>query len=123
MSVTYEATGKVHELFDEQQVTDKFKKREFVLEIMDGQYPQFIKFECVQDKCAILNNIHRNDEITVSFNLSGKPFQNREGKTMYFSNLRAWKIQSSGSSSANVPNYDDVPPPPEPTAGEDDLPF
>ena len=42
MSTTYEATGTIYAIMDTQQVTDSFKKREFAVEIPDGNYPQFV---------------------------------------------------------------------------------
>ncbi len=105
--MAYDATGKIHEIFPEIQVSDKFRKREFVVEIQDGMYANFIKFELSQDKCNLLDGYKNGQEIKVHFNLSGKPFTNKEGKTMYFNNLRAWKIEgvSGGSSSSNEDDY------------------
>ena len=40
--MAFDVTGRVHEIYPEQQVTEKFKKREFVLEIQDGMYQQYI---------------------------------------------------------------------------------
>jgi single-strand DNA-binding protein len=51
--MAYDVTGRLHEIFDEQQVSDKFRKREFVLEVQDGQYPQQIKFQLTQDKTSL----------------------------------------------------------------------
>ncbi len=105
--MAYDATGKIHEIFPEIQVSDKFRKREFVVEIQDGMYANFIKFELSQDKCSLLDGYKNGQEIKVHFNLSGKPFTNKEGKTMYFNNLRAWKIEgvSGGSASSNEDDY------------------
>ena len=36
--MAFEVEGKLHKKFDTAQVTDKFKKREFVLELEDGAY-------------------------------------------------------------------------------------
>ncbi len=41
--MAYDATGRLHEIFDEQQVSEKFRKREFVLEVQEGQYPEHPK--------------------------------------------------------------------------------
>ncbi len=90
--MAYDAQGKLHEIFDEQQVSEKFKKREFVLEIPDGAYTQFIKFQLTQDKCNLLDQYKVGDEVKVAFNLSGKPFT-KNGTTMYFTNLGAWRIE------------------------------
>jgi single-strand DNA-binding protein len=92
--MAYDAQGKLHEIFDEQQVSDKFKKREFVLEIPDGAYTNFIKFQLTQDKCNLIDGYNVGDEVKVAFNLSGKPFT-KNGTTMYFTNLGAWRIEAA----------------------------
>jgi single-strand DNA-binding protein len=86
--------GKLHEIFPTQQVTDKFKKRELVLEIIDGQFTQYAKFQLTQDKCSLLDQFQKGQEVKVSFNLSGKPFQ-KNGETLYFTNLQAWRIEAA----------------------------
>ena len=98
--MAYDAQGKLHEIFDEQQVSEKFKKREFVLEIPDGAYTQFIKFQLTQDKCNLLDQYNVGDEVKVAFNLSGKPFT-KNGTTMYFTNLGAWRIEPASAQGGN----------------------
>ncbi len=97
MANSYEAVGNLIVVMDTQQVKDTFRKREFVLEIQDGNYPQQIKFQVTQDRCALLDNYKVGDEIKVLFNLRGRPFQNREGQTVYFTNLEAWRIERAGA--------------------------
>lgn len=109
--MAYDAQGKLHEIFDEQQVSEKFRKREFVLEIPDGAYTQFIKFQLTQDKCSLLDQYKVGDEVKVAFNLSGKPFT-KNGTTMYFTNLGAWRIEpASGGNNGggNQNNYAAAP--------------
>ncbi|TXK45800.1 DUF3127 domain-containing protein [Pontibacter qinzhouensis] len=100
--MSFEIQGKLYEVFDEQQVSDKFKKREFVLEIPDGQYTQYPKFQLTQDKCSLLNQFKAGDELKVTFNLTGKPFV-KNGTTMYFTNLQAWRIEAGGAGSFGAP--------------------
>lgn len=97
--MAYEATGRLHEIFDEQQVSEKFRKREFVLEVIDGQYPEHIKFQTVQDKTALIDPFKVGDEVKVSFNLRGRGF-NKNGQMLYFTNLEAWRIENSGGGAA-----------------------
>ncbi|MBT9394656.1 DUF3127 domain-containing protein [Hymenobacter sp. NST-14] len=97
--MAYEATGRLHEIFDEQQVSEKFRKREFVLEVVDGQYPEHIKFQMVQDKTALIDPFKVGDEVKVSFNLRGRGF-NKNGQMLYFTNLEAWRIENSGGGAA-----------------------
>ena len=50
-----------------------FAKREFVV-IVDGQYPDYRSFQCVQDKCDLLDKISVNDIVDVHFNAQGKQY-------------------------------------------------
>ena len=117
-----EVTGKLFEVFDEQQVTDSFRKREFILEMLDGNYTQHVKFQMTQDRCAALDQFSVGDELKVSFNLTGRRYVNPEGKVLYFTNLNAWRLERDSSAG-------DVPPPPDSYnsgGGQDDaddLPF
>jgi hypothetical protein len=125
--MSFQAKGKVHFKYDTQQVTDKFKKREFVLEIIEGAYPEYIKFQLTQDKCGLLDKYKLGDEISVTFNLRGKPFNSKNGEVVYFTNLDVWKIEDISQMKNNdfppTPEYDDlnslVPPP----SDDDGLPF
>ncbi|UOG72983.1 DUF3127 domain-containing protein [Hymenobacter tibetensis] len=90
--MAYDATGRLHEIFDEQQVSEKFRKREFVLEVVDGQYPEHIKFQLVQDKTALIDPFKVGDEVKIAFNLRGRGF-NKNGQMLYFTNLEAWRIE------------------------------
>ena len=107
MANSFEALGTMHVVMDTQQVKDTFKKREFVIEMQDGNYPQHIKFQVTQDRCALLDNFKVGQSVKVLFNLRGRPFQNREGQTVYFTNLEAWRIEkaSNEAASASQTNY------------------
>ncbi|MEQ9437520.1 MAG: DUF3127 domain-containing protein [Cyclobacteriaceae bacterium] len=131
-----EIQGKLIELSDTTQVTDTFRKREFVVEYADNpQYPEFVKFECIQDRCDLLDSYKVGQEIGISFNLKGRKWVDPQGNTKYFNSLQAWRIQPV-SAEASAP-----PPPPASTSStsgsssgsddtllsagdeEDDLPF
>ena len=90
--MAYDVTGRLHEIFDEQQVSEKFRKREFVLEVQDGQYPQHIKFQLTQDKVSLVEPFKMGDEVKVTFDLRGRGF-NKNGQMLYFTNLEAWKVE------------------------------
>lgn len=104
--MAYEVTGRLHEIFDEQQVSEKFRKREFVLEVQDGQYPEHIKFQMVQDKTSLIDPFKTGDEVKVTFNLRGRGF-NKNGQMIYFTNLEAWKIElaTAGTAGASGGSY------------------
>ena len=99
--MAYDVTGRLHEIFDEQQVSEKFRKREFVLEVQDGQYPEHIKFQMVQDKTSLIDPYKMGDEVKVTFNLRGRGF-NKNGQMLYFTNLEAWKIETASAGGGNA---------------------
>jgi single-strand DNA-binding protein len=89
----YEAFGKLHAIFPEMQVTEKFRKREFVLEIEDGNYPQHVKFQFTQDKCSALNSFQQGEKVKLVFGLSGREATSKDGNLVYYTNLSAWKLE------------------------------
>ena len=92
-----EITGTIIEIFEEVVVSDKFKKREFVLKVIDNGYEQEIKFQTVQDKTSILNFVKLNDEVKVLFNLGGRSWTNKEGVKNWFNSVTAWRIEKVGN--------------------------
>ncbi len=90
-------TGKLHKKFDTEQKTDTFKAREFVIETA-GEYPQFVKFQIVQDRCALLDNFEEGQDLKVHFDLRGREWQGK-----YFTNLNAWKIETESAAAASAP--------------------
>ena len=124
-----EIKGRVHRVFDEVQVTDTFKKREFVVEYAENpQYPELIKLEFIQDRCNLLSDVSEGQEVTVGFNLKGRSWRNQTGDESFFNTIQAWKIDkgqtqqqediSNFESSASTNQQESV------AAGDDsDLPF
>lgn len=79
-------SGKITKVSDRIKKTDKFTMRLFVIET-DGQYPQPVKFQLVNDRCDLINNEMVGETITVHFDIRGNEW---EGKII--NNLNAWKI-------------------------------
>ncbi len=87
--------AKILEIFETTQITDTFKKREFVVEYAENpQYPEFIKFELTQDRCDLISQYRLGDEVDVWFNLRGRKWTDPQGQVKYFNSLQAWKIDS-----------------------------
>ena len=103
----YTLSGKLKVKGDERQVSDSFKVLEFVLTDDSSQYPQDIQFQLCQDKTSLLNDFVEGQELTVSFNLRGRAWDNKEGVTKYFNTLDAWRVAkketANASTSSNEP--------------------
>lgn len=84
--------GKIHVINNEQQINEKFKKREFVIKT-EEQYPQVILFELIQDKTELINSFNIGDHIEVFFNIRGREWQkDDQSEIKIFNSLNAWKI-------------------------------
>ena len=94
--MAFEITGKIIDIAPVNQVSEKFRKREFVIEKKESGnsavFVDYIKFQLVQDKCDLINESFINEEVKVSFNLKGNRWE-RDGKVNYFTNLDAWKVE------------------------------
>lgn len=111
--------GKIKRISKIQQVTDTFKKREFVIET-DEQYPQTIGFEVIQDKINIIDNYNVGDLIEVFFNLRGREWQKDASSPIrVFNSLHAWRIQKVETEQANSPTSENTSTP----SPDEDLPF
>ncbi len=87
--MAYEMVGKLHKKFETESKTSSFQAREFVVETMDTNYTQYIKFQLTQDRCGIIDNINEGEQLKVYFDLRG-----REWNEKYFTNLNAWKVEA-----------------------------
>jgi len=98
--MAFEITGKIIDILPVNQVSDKFRKREFVIERKESGGPavfvDYIKFQLVQDKCDLINESFLNEDVKISFNIKGNRWE-REGKVNYFTNLDAWKIEKTST--------------------------
>ncbi len=87
----YKAEGKIEKIFDSETKGASFQVRQFVIEVADGQYPQMVAFQLVQDKCTLIDDYAEGDNVEVDFDLRG-----REWNGKYFTNLQAWRISRAG---------------------------
>ncbi len=94
--MSFEITGKLVAKFEIVQRNESFKTREFVIEKTDEvngrSFSNFIKFQCVQDKTAIIDRVNTGDNVKVYFNIKGTKWE-KDGKVSYITNLDAWRIE------------------------------
>ena len=114
-----ETSGRIHALFDTQQVTERFRKREFVVELADNpRYPQYVLFQLTGDRCENLDGFTVGDEVKVEFSLRGREWKSPKGEMRYFNSLDVWTLEKAGAVAGADP-FDQSPPPP----GDEDVPF
>ncbi len=122
--MAYDLTGKVKLIQDAQTFGSGFTKREMVVIVEDGKYPQEINLEFVQDKVNLLDTVQVGQEVTVTFDIRGREYNGR-----YFNNLQGWKLQSGAPAAAPAATAEGKPPatdkdvPADFDEYEDDIPF
>jgi hypothetical protein len=124
--MSFEITGKLIEKYNLQRVSDRFSKREFVLESREmagnNEIVNNIKFQLTQDRCDLIDKISVGEEIKVHFNIRGNRWE-KNGQVSYFNNLDVWRIEQQAATATQPdippPSVEDIPPE-EPS---DDLPF
>ncbi len=102
------------------QVSEKFKKREFVLTDNSSQYPQHLSIQLSQDKCSLIDSYNVGDEIKVHINLRGREWTSPKNETKYFNTIEAWRIEAGVLSQKQPPTIEESA---VKQAAEDDLPF
>ncbi len=123
---SYDLTGTVKEVMDQQTFESGFTKREFVVTTEDDRFPQDIKFECIKDRISLLEGVESGQRVTVSFDLRGNEYNGR-----YYVNLTAWKLEQAADGDAadagdagdeELPPLDQLEPPAD-EGGQDGMPF
>jgi hypothetical protein len=125
-----ELTGTIKVIFDEKQVSAKFRKRELVLDT-DDRYPQSILVEFTQDKTGLLDRFRSGDRVRIAINIRGREWTSPRGEVKYFVSIQGWKIESLDAGApgpeGGEPPMDDAPFPDSPEGGgsfnDDDIPF
>jgi len=121
-----EASGKLYKIFDAKQITERFRKREFVVEMADNPtYPQYVLFQLTGDRCENIDALREGDEVRVEFRLSGREWTSPQGETKYFNSLDVWSVASVGAGAGAGHHGEESPPPgePPPPSDSDDIPF
>lgn len=90
--------GVVYKVGNLEVISEKFSKRELVLTDGAEQYPQFISFTFVKDKCALLDSVGSGQEVEVSFSLKGREWVNpKDGQVKFFNTVEGFAISSIGN--------------------------
>ena len=109
----------------EVKVSDKFRKREFVLTDNAQSYPQTILFQLTQDRCSLIENAKVGDEVTVHFLLKGREWRKNPGdEPKFFNSLDVFRVETSKTNNntpgVQEPSFNNETLVPTP---DDDLPF
>ncbi|MCC5945660.1 MAG: DUF3127 domain-containing protein [Bernardetiaceae bacterium] len=126
-----EFEGTIEKIFETNVISDRFQKRDFVVKVEDGQYPQEIALQFTQADCDLLDNFKEGDNIRVKSWVRGRKWQrtpNDEPK--WFNSLVAYSLEKTQGSAADDDEMnqdrEQVPfptNPPSESNNEEDFPF
>jgi hypothetical protein len=112
-------TGKLHKLFETQTVTERFNKREFVVEL-PGRHPQLVLFQLTGKRCADLDGFDVGDEVAIEFSLRGREWTSRQGEVRFFNSLEVTRLERLAAASQTSQKSE--PAPSAADASDDDEP-
>lgn len=115
-------SGRIVAIDSTQQVTDRFRKRTFVIETDDPKYPQTIQCELGNDRCELMDAPRRvGDQIDFDFEIRGRKWSSKDGVDKYFVSINVFKIRllkaSADPFAASGGGHD------QPPLADSDIPF
>ena len=128
--MSFEIEGTLHKIYESENKSGKFVSREFVIQIPSGNYPEYPKFQLVQDRVNLIDQYAEGDRIKVYIDLRGREWQGK-----FFTNLNCWRVERAAGEAQPVagraasapppPSSDNLPPEPPKydTSANEDLPF
>ncbi|TAH25594.1 MAG: DUF3127 domain-containing protein [Cytophagales bacterium] len=97
-----EFVGKLIKVMPEiggQSAKGPWKKQDFLIEEITGQYPKKACFQAWNEKLELLHKYEIGDELKISFNI-----ESREYNEKWYTELRVWKIDAAGNNSSKPSN-------------------
>jgi single-strand DNA-binding protein len=111
-------TGKLIVKDPVKEVSETYTVRDFVIETLDGNYPQTVKFQLTQDRTGLLDPFKLGSVIEVHFDIRGREYNGN-----YYNNLNAWRLKDptvkKAQTAPTAPEEPDI----EVEVDDDDLPF
>lgn len=112
--------GEILEIREQKQITDKFVKRQFVVDkTFTGQYGVShnpVVFSLIQEKCGLIDQFNVGDHVVVHFDLDSRAWMkdnvhqlDKDGEKAYFLDVRAWKVEAA-TVAENATPQDQAPP-------------
>ena len=80
-------SGAIKKIGETVEINATFKKRDLVI-TTEGDYPQHISFQVVQDNCAMLDEYTIGEMVTVEFDIRGREWTSPQNEVKYFNTLQ-----------------------------------
>ncbi len=84
--------------------SDKFTKAEIVIKDTTSKYPEFIKFEAINDKVELMRGYPVGTQVIAEGFVGGKEYQKKEGGIGYITSIKLAKIYENKPAPVEVPD-------------------
>lgn len=92
----YSIKGTLYDVSKVNNISDRFRKREFVIAIeekgRDQSWVNYVRLQLENKDVLMIDQFHIGNEIEVTFDIKGSKAE-KMGETLFFTNLKAWKIE------------------------------
>ena len=89
----FELNGKLHQISPTQVISEKFSKREMVVECENGNYTEFIRCEVINDNIKPLNNAQTGWHISAKCSLKGRYYNKKDGTQGLINSIQAYSVE------------------------------
>jgi hypothetical protein len=90
----FDLNGKLHKLSPTQVISEKFSKREFVLECENGKYNEYVKCEVINDNIKFLDAVEIGYHVNAKCSIKGRYFQKKDGTEGLINSIQAYEIKT-----------------------------
>jgi len=97
-----EISGTIKTIGSTNKISDKFSKRDLRI-VTEGDYPQTIEIQFVNDKCAVLDKFKAGEIVSIAINIKGREWTNpKGGEVKCFNTIEGWKIDYAGQHADSI---------------------
>ena len=93
-------SGAIHHIGNVERVSEKFQKRDFVIETGD-KFPQRILMQLTPDKVSLADNLKLGQVVECSINLRGREWVSKDGEIKWFNTIECWSMQFANAETTN----------------------
>ena len=89
--------GTLKKKFDVVTRKNDFKSMAFIVKTEDDNYPQLIKIQALKTNIEKVIDLPEGTKAKWHCNLTGRAWENAEGKTIYFNSIEVWRVEIIGT--------------------------
>ena len=86
--------GTIYKIGTKEVKSEKFSKRDLILEVIEGEYKQYLSIQFSNSKCDLLDSFNIGSKVSVSINLKGRLWTGNDNIEKCFNTLEGWKIEA-----------------------------